>query len=88
MEPWAQRVLKGECQFLSPKKSGIPRHESGSTKPDLKTLVNSALPGKQGPIWSHRRRFDAPESVSPGRAILSRQHRELARLDSSERDFV
>ncbi len=50
MQPWAQRVLKGECQFLE---SGEEWDHTARKRVDeagLKGLVTLPLPGKQGPL--------------------------------------
>ena len=50
MEPWAQRVLKGECQFLESEEEWDPRTRKRVDEAGLKTLVTLPLPGKQGPL--------------------------------------
>jgi PAS domain S-box-containing protein len=50
MEPWAQRVLKGECQFLESDEEWDPTARKRVDEAGLKGLVTLALPGKQGPL--------------------------------------
>jgi len=50
MEPWAQRVLKGECQFLESEEEWDPKARKRVDEAGLKTLVTLPLPGKQGPL--------------------------------------
>ncbi len=50
MEPWAQRVLKGECQFLQSDEEWDPTARKRVDEAGLKALVTLALPGKQGPL--------------------------------------
>jgi two-component system NtrC family sensor kinase len=50
MEPWAQRVLKGECQFLQSEEEWDPKARKRVDEAGLKTLVTLPLPGKQGPF--------------------------------------
>jgi PAS domain S-box-containing protein len=49
-EPWAQRVLKGECQFLESEEEWDPKTRKRVDEAGLKTLVTLPLPGKQGPL--------------------------------------
>ncbi len=49
-EPWAQRVLKGECQFLESEEEWDPKARKRVDEAGLKTLVTLPLPGKQGPL--------------------------------------
>ncbi len=48
MEPWAQRVLKGECQFLQSDEEWDPTARKRADEAGLKALVTLPLPGKQG----------------------------------------
>jgi two-component system NtrC family sensor kinase len=50
MEPWAQRVLRGECQFLQSDEAQDPIARKKMVEAGLKTLVTLALPGKNGPL--------------------------------------
>src|SRR5216683_1041141 len=50
MEPWAQHVLKGECQFLQSNEEWDPTARKRVDEAGLKTLVTLPLPGKQGPL--------------------------------------
>jgi two-component system NtrC family sensor kinase len=50
MEPWAQRVLKAECQFLQSDDEWDPTARKRVDEAGLKTLVTLPLPGKQGPL--------------------------------------
>jgi PAS domain S-box-containing protein len=50
MEPWAQRVMKGECQFLQSEEEWDPAARNRVEEAGLKALVTLALPGKQGPL--------------------------------------
>jgi len=50
MEPWAQRVIKGECQFLQSEDEWDPTARKRVDEAGLKTLVTLPLPGKQGPL--------------------------------------
>jgi len=50
MEPWAQRVLKGESQFLQSEEEWDPKARKRVDEAGLKTLVTLPLPGKQGPF--------------------------------------
>jgi len=49
-EPWAQRVLKGECQFLQSAEEWDPEARKRVDEAGLKGLVTLPLPGKQGPL--------------------------------------
>jgi two-component system NtrC family sensor kinase len=49
-EPWAQRVLKGECQFLQSAEEWDPEARKRVAEAGLKGLVTLPLPGKQGPL--------------------------------------
>jgi two-component system NtrC family sensor kinase len=49
-EPWAQRVLKGECQFVESDEEWDPTARKRVDEAGLKALVTLALPGKQGPL--------------------------------------
>ena len=67
MEPWAQRVLKGDCQFLESEEEWDPAARKRVAEAGLKALVTLALPGKQGPLGviavgsSRQERFHADE---------------------------
>ena len=67
MEPWAQRVLKGECQFLESEEEWDPEARKRVDEAGLKALVTLALPGKQGPLGviavgsTRQERFHADE---------------------------
>ncbi|HKV60581.1 MAG TPA: PAS domain S-box protein [Candidatus Acidoferrum sp.] len=50
MEPWAQRVMKGECQFLQSEEEWDPSARKRVDEAGLKALVTLALPGKLGPL--------------------------------------
>jgi PAS domain S-box-containing protein len=50
MEPWAQRVMKGECQFLQSEEEWDPTARKRVEEAGLKALVTLALPGKLGPL--------------------------------------
>ncbi len=50
MQPWAQRVLKGECQFLESHEEWDPTARKRVDEAGLKGLVTLSLPGKQGPL--------------------------------------
>jgi len=50
MEPWALRVMKGECQFVESKEEWDPTARKRVDEAGLKALVTLALPGKQGPL--------------------------------------
>ncbi len=49
-QPWAQRVLKGECQFLQSAEEWDPEARKRVDEAGLKGLVTLPLPGKQGPL--------------------------------------
>jgi PAS domain S-box-containing protein len=49
-QPWAQRVLKGECQFLQSAEEWDPEARKRVEEAGLKGLVTLPLPGKQGPL--------------------------------------
>ncbi len=49
-QPWAQRVLKGECQFLQSAEEWDPEARKRVAEAGLKGLVTLPLPGKQGPL--------------------------------------
>ena len=67
MEPWAQRVLKGECQFLESAEEWEPAARKRVDEAGLKALVTLALPGKRGPLGviavgsTRQERFQADE---------------------------
>ncbi len=67
MEPWAQRVLNGECQFLESDEEWDPQARKRVDEAGLKMLVTLPLPGKQGPMGviavgsTHRGRFHPDE---------------------------
>jgi len=50
MEPWAQRVMKGECEFLQSEDEWDPTLRKQVDEARLKGLVTLPLPGKQGPL--------------------------------------
>jgi len=50
MQPWAQRVLKGECQFLESGEEWDPTARKRADEAGLKALVTLPLPGKLGPL--------------------------------------
>ena len=50
MEPWAQHVLKGECQFVQSGEEWDPEARKRVDEAGLKGLVTLPLPGKQGPL--------------------------------------
>ena len=68
-EPWAQRVLKEECQFLESQDEWDPAAQKRLDEAGLKSLVTLALPGKNEPLGviaigtTERRRF-APGELS------------------------
>src|SRR5437763_10568561 len=68
-EPWAQRVLKEECQFLESQDEWDPAAQKRLDEAGLKSLVTLALPGTNGPLGviavgtTERRRF-APGELS------------------------
>jgi PAS domain S-box-containing protein len=49
-QPWAQRVLKGECQFLQSAEEWDPEARKRVEEAGLKGLVTLPLPGKEGPL--------------------------------------
>ena len=49
-EPWAQQVLKGECQFLQAEEEQDPIARQRMADADLRSLVTLSLPGKNGPL--------------------------------------
>src|SRR5258708_37116269 len=49
-QPWAQRVLKGECQFVQSDEEWDPAARKRVDEAGLKGLVTLPLPGKQGPL--------------------------------------
>jgi len=49
-QPWAQHVLKEECQFLESREEWDPAALKRVEEAGLKTLVTLALPGKQGAL--------------------------------------
>ncbi|HEY6943509.1 MAG TPA: PAS domain S-box protein [Candidatus Acidoferrum sp.] len=67
LEPWAQRVLKEECQFLESQDEWDPSGQKRLDEAGLKALVTLVLPGKSGPLGviaigtTERRRFAAGE---------------------------
>jgi two-component system NtrC family sensor kinase len=50
VETWAQRVLRGECQFPQSEEEQDPVACKRMTEAGLKKLVTLALPGKNGPL--------------------------------------
>jgi two-component system NtrC family sensor kinase len=50
LEPWAQHVLKEECQFLASDDEWDPVARKRLDEAGLKSLVTLALPGKNGPL--------------------------------------
>ncbi len=50
LEPWAQHVLKSECQFLQSEDEWDPSARKRLDEAGLKSLVTLALPGKNGPL--------------------------------------
>jgi two-component system NtrC family sensor kinase len=50
MEPWAQQMMKGKCQFLESDEEWDPVARRRVDEAGLKTLVTLPLPGKQGPL--------------------------------------
>ena len=50
MQPWAQRVMKGECEFLKSEDEWDPTARKQVDEAGLKALVTLPLPGKQGPL--------------------------------------
>ena len=69
LEPWAQRVLKEECQFLESQDEWDPRAQKRLLESGVKFLVTLALPGKNGALGvigvgtTQRKRF-APGELS------------------------
>ena len=69
LEPWAQRVLKEECQFLESQDEWDPGAQKRLLDSGVKSLVTLALPGKNGALGvigvgtAQRRRF-APGELS------------------------
>ena len=49
-EPWAQRVLKEECQFLESQDEWDPAAQKRLDEAGLKSLVTLGLPGKNGAL--------------------------------------
>ena len=49
-EPWAQHVLKEDCQFLQSEDEWDPDARKRLEDAGLKSLVTLALPGKNGPL--------------------------------------
>jgi PAS domain S-box-containing protein len=66
-EPWAQQVLKGNCQFLEFEEEQDPSARQRMADAGLKSLVTLALPGKDGPLGviavgsTHSVRFQSDE---------------------------
>jgi PAS domain S-box-containing protein len=66
-EPWAQRVMKEECQFLESQDEWDPAAQKRLDEAGLKSLVTLALPGKNGALGvmaigtTERRRFPPGE---------------------------
>ena len=50
MQPSAQRVMKGECEFLQSEDEWDPTARKQVDEAGLKALVTLPLPGKQGPL--------------------------------------
>src|SRR5256886_8970409 len=50
MQPSAQRVMKGECEFLKSEDEWDPTARKQVDEAGLKALVTLPLPGKQGPL--------------------------------------
>jgi len=50
MEPWAQRLLKGDCQFQESYEEWDPTARKRADEAGLAGLVILPLPGKQGPL--------------------------------------
>jgi PAS domain S-box-containing protein len=69
LEPWAERVLKEECQFVESEDEWDPSAQKRLDEAGLKSLVTLALPGKSGPLGviavgtTERRRF-VPGEIS------------------------
>jgi PAS domain S-box-containing protein len=49
-QPWAQRMLKEECQFLQSAEEWDPEARKRVAEAGLKGLVTLPLPGKKGPL--------------------------------------
>ena len=68
-EPWAERVLKEECQFLESQDEWDPSAHKRLLESGVKSLVTLALPGKNGALGviavgtRERKRF-APGEIS------------------------
>src|SRR5689334_5675337 len=68
-EPWAQRVLKEECQFLESQDEWDPGAQRRLLESGVQSLVTLALPGKNGALGvigvgtTQRKRF-APGELS------------------------
>jgi len=69
LEPWAQRVLKEECQFLESQDEWDPGAQKRLLESGVKSLVTLALPGENGALGvigvgtTQRKRF-APGELS------------------------
>ncbi len=50
LEPWAQQVLKGDCQFLQAEEEQDANARQRMADANLKSLVTLSLPGKAGPL--------------------------------------
>src|SRR5260370_5919758 len=50
MDPWAERVLKGECQFPESDKDWDLEARNRAREAGVKALVTLPLPGKLGPL--------------------------------------
>src|SRR6266851_3515050 len=50
MEPWAQRLMSGDCQFLESYEEWDPTTRKRADEAGLARLVILPLPGKQGPL--------------------------------------
>lgn len=50
LEPWAQRVMEGDCQFMQGREEWDPTARKRIEEAGLKSLVTLVLPGKQGPL--------------------------------------
>lgn len=67
LEPWAQHVLKEECQVLEAENEWDPSARKRLDDAGLKSLVTVVLPGKNGPLGviaigaKRRRRFASDE---------------------------
>lgn len=69
LEPWAQRVLKEDCQFLQSEDEWDPVARKRLDAAGLRSLVTLALPGKSGPlgviaVGSTRRAHFDPDELS------------------------